>query len=296
MGAVPAPHDRQPCLDLPMIGANVVITGASSGVGLATALLLAEQGARVAMVCRDPKRGWFMRNEVAKCAQGAPPVLFLADLSSQAQISRLAGSLHDSFDRIDVLLNNAGAMFAGRELTEDGIERTLAVNHLAPFLLTSLMIDLLRAAPSGRIVTVASSSHSASLDFENLQGERHYGFLSAYKRSKLCNILFTYELARRLDGTGMTANCVSPGPTATRLGDNMSGIPRLISGVWKNIRQVYPERGAAPLVYLASSPQLESLSGRFFRQCHDWPTKRITYDRGVAERLWSMSSALCGMS
>jgi NAD(P)-dependent dehydrogenase (short-subunit alcohol dehydrogenase family) len=185
------------------------------------------------MVCRDPKRGWFMRNEVAKCAQGAPPVLFLADLSSQAQVSRLAGSLHDSFDRIDVLLNNAGAMFAARELTEDGIERTLAVNHLAPFLLTSLIIDLLKAAPSGRVVTVASSAHSATLDFANLQGERRYNFLAAYKRSKLCNILFTYELARRLRGTRVTANCVSPGPTATRLGDNMSGIPRLISGVWK---------------------------------------------------------------
>jgi NAD(P)-dependent dehydrogenase (short-subunit alcohol dehydrogenase family) len=215
-----------------MTGKNVVVTGASSGLGLTASMLLAEQGARVAMVCRNPRRAWFMRGEIAKYATGPQPILFLADLSSQTQIRSLATELGGAFDHIDVLINNAGAMFVQRELTEDGMEKTFAVNHLAPFLLTSLVFDLVQAAPAGRIVTVASSSHSSRLDFENLQGERRYNFLAAYNRSKLCNILFTYELARRLRGTRVTANCLSPGPTATRLGDNMAGIPRLVSRVW----------------------------------------------------------------
>ncbi len=278
-----------------MIDKNVVVTGASSGVGLAASILLVEQGARVGMICRDPKRGWFMRNEVSKYAVNCPPILFLADLSSQEQIWRLAIELRRTFNHIDVLINNAGAMFARRELTEDGIERTLAVNHLAPFLLTSLVIDLVTAAPAGRIATVASSCHSGSLDFENLQSEGHYNFLAAYNRSKVCNILFTYELARRLRGTRATANCVSPGPTATRLGDNMVGFPRLISRILKNIRLVYPEAGAETLVYVASSPYLGSVSGRFFQECRERPSKPITYDIDVARCLWYTSEALCGL-
>jgi retinol dehydrogenase 14 len=275
---------------------NVVITGASSGLGLAASLLLAEQGARVGMVCRNPQRAWFMRNEVEKYATAAPPVLFLADLSSQCQIRTLASELRSAFTHIDVLINNAGAMFAQRELTEDGIERTLALNHLAPFLLTHLLLDLVASAPAGRIVTVTSSCHSRTLDFENLEGEQHYNFLSAYNRSKLCNILFSYELARRVVGTRITANCVSPGPTATRLGDNMSGVPGLIARLLRNIRFVYPEGGAETLVYVASSSHLESVSGRQFRDFRDHTTKPITYDVDVARCLWMLSEALCGFS
>jgi NAD(P)-dependent dehydrogenase (short-subunit alcohol dehydrogenase family) len=279
-----------------MTGKTVLVTGASSGVGLAASLLLAELGARVIMICRDTVRGRFMRNEVAQYAADSPPVVFYADLSSQSQIRSLAAQIHDAFDRIDVLINNAGAMFARRELTEDGVERTLAVNHLAPFLLTRLLLDLLQAAPAGRVITVASEFHRGKLDFENLQGERHYNFLDAYNRSKLCNILFTYELAGRLAGSCITANSVSPGFTATRLGDNMSGFPALVSRVMKNIRFVYPERGAKTTVYLASSPDLELVSGRFFLRGRDTPTKPITYDTDVAKCLWAMSEALCEMS
>jgi retinol dehydrogenase 14 len=216
-----------------MAGKTVVVTGASSGLGLAASLLLAEQGARIGMICRNPRRAWFMRNEVAKYATTNPPILFLADLSSQAQIRNLATELRSSFTHIDVLINNVGAIFARRELTEDGIEKTLAVNHLAPFLLTNLVLDLVASAPAGRVVTVSASCHSGSLDFENLQGERHYNFLTAYNRSKLCNILSSYELARRVAGTRITANCVSPGRTATRLGDNMAGVPGLVARVLK---------------------------------------------------------------
>jgi NAD(P)-dependent dehydrogenase (short-subunit alcohol dehydrogenase family) len=267
-----------------MTNKTIVITGASSGVGLAASLLFTELGARVIMICRDPRRGRFMRNEVAQYATDNYPLLFLADLSSQAEIRRLATELRDTFDRIGVLINNAGAIFARRDLTAEGMERTLAVNHLAPFLLTSLLLDLVEASPAGRIITVASELHSDALNFENLQGERHYNLLGAYKGSKLGNILFTYELARRLAGSRITANCLSPGPTATRLGDNMSGFPALVSRVLKNVRFEYPERGARTTVYVASSPDLESVSGRFFLRCRDTPPKPITYDTDVATR------------
>src|SRR5579859_1049749 len=210
-----------------MDGKVVLITGANSGVGFATARQLAELGAVVIMVCRDPGRGSAARNAVAQVATGPEPTLLLADLSSQAAVYALSDEVHARFARIDVLLNNAGAIFARRELTADGIEKTFAVNHLAPFLLTNLLLDLVRASPAGRIVTVASESHSGRLDFDNLQGERRYSFLAAYNRSKLGNILFTYELARRLAGTGVTANCLSPGPTMTRFGDEMRGLPAL---------------------------------------------------------------------
>jgi NAD(P)-dependent dehydrogenase (short-subunit alcohol dehydrogenase family) len=223
-----------------MTGKTVLVTGASSGVGLAASLLLAELGARVIMICRDTVRGRFMRNEVAQYAADSPPVVFYADLSSQSQIRSLAAQIHDAIDRIDVLINNAGAIFARHELTEDGVERTFAVNHLAPFLLTSLLLDLVQAAHTGRILTVASEFHSGTLNFENLQGERHYNFLATYNCSKLCNILFTYELTRRLAGNRITANFLSPGPTATRLGDNMSGFPALVSSVMKTSGSCIP--------------------------------------------------------
>jgi NAD(P)-dependent dehydrogenase (short-subunit alcohol dehydrogenase family) len=278
-----------------MAGKNIIVTGASSGLGLAASLLLTEQGARVGMICRDPKRAWFMRNEIAKYAVDNPPVLFLADLSSQTQVRSLATELRSAFTHIDVLINNAGAMFARRELTEDGLERTLAVNHIAHFLLTNLVLDLVVSAPAGRIITVSSSFHSGSLDFANLQGERHYNFLTAYRRSKLCNILFSYELARRVAGTSITVNCVSPGPTATRLGENMTGLPGLVARVLRNIRFVYPEGGALPLVHAASSTQLDAVTGRFLLDFHDRRTKSITYDVDVARCLWHLSEALCGL-
>ncbi len=277
-----------------MSGKTVVITGATSGLGLATAMLLAERGAEVVMVGRDRTRSNFMRTEIAKCAAGNAPILFLADLSSQAKIHRLADQLHGCFSRIDVLINNAAAVFAERELTPDGLEKTFAVNHLAPFALTNLLLDLLRAAPAGRILTASSEFHSGELDFSNLQGQRQYNWFGAYRRSKLCNILFTYELSRRLAGSTITANCFSPGPTLTRLGDNMRGLPAAVPWLLKRIPSLLalPEGAASTPVYVASSPDLDGLSGRFFLRCRETRTKPITYDNSVATRLWNMSQAL----
>jgi retinol dehydrogenase 14 len=273
----------------------VLVTGANSGVGFATAKALADQGAAIIMVCRNKARGIAAKRDIEKAAKGPEPVLLTADLSSQAEIQALAEDVHSRFSRLDVLLNNAGAIFAQRELTADGIEKTFAVNHLAPFLLTNLLMDLLRAAQAARIVTVASESYAGSLDFTNLQGERHYNFLGAYARTKLCNILFTYELSRRLAGTKITANSMSPGPTVTRFGDNMTGVPALFPAIMKRIPFLFapPEKGARTLIQLASSQGTEGVSGRFFLRGRERRTQPITYDREAAARLWRISEQLC---
>jgi NAD(P)-dependent dehydrogenase (short-subunit alcohol dehydrogenase family) len=278
-----------------MRGKTVLITGANSGVGLATAQGLAALGAEVIMVCRDRARGAEALRDIAKRAPGREPKLLTADLSSQEQIRALVREVRTGFSWIDVLVNNAGAIFARRELTVDGIERTFAVNHLAPFLLTNLLLDTLRAAPAARVLTVASEAYPGKLDFENLQGERHYNFLSAYGRSKLENILFTYELARRLEGSGVTANCLSPGPTVTHFGDNMTGLPGLFPRLMKRIPLLFasPEVGARTAIQLASSPDVAGKSGSFFLRGRARRTRPVTYDRETAARLWSASERLC---
>lgn len=274
-----------------MFGKTVLVTGANSGVGLITARELAAMGASVVMVCRDPDRGARARDEVSLAAIGAAPELLLADMSSQSSVRALAQKLHQRFEKIDVLMNNAGAIFARRELTEDGIEKTFATNHLGPFLLTNLVLDLARASSAGRIVNIVSELYPSQLDFDNLQGEKSYGFLSAYTRSKLENIIFTFDLARRLQDTGVTVNCVSPGPSRTRFGDNMTGLPSLFPLLAKRL---FPsaERGARTMIYLASSPDVAGVSGRFFMRQRVKETKPVTHDRDVAARLWRVSEDL----
>jgi NAD(P)-dependent dehydrogenase (short-subunit alcohol dehydrogenase family) len=234
-----------------------------------------------------------MTSQVAKIATGPPPILIIADLLLQSEIHRLSDQIRRRSSRIDVLINNAGSMFASRELSTENIEKTLAVNHIAPFLLTALLLDLVSAAPAGRIIVVASEFHSGSIDFGNLQGERHYNFFSAYLRSKLCNILFAYELSRRLAKTHLTVNCVSPGPTITRLGENMGGVPAFVAFLTKRnpFAWQYPEGGA--ITYAASSQELDGISGRFFLRDQEKRTKNITYDSDAAVRLWSLSEGLC---
>lgn len=279
-----------------MKGKTVLITGGSSGIGFETARQLAAMGDHIIMVCRDPDRGSAARAQIAESAQGATPDLVLADLSSQASIRAAADQIRSQYGRIDVLINNAGAVFAQRELTVDGIERTFAVNHLAPFLLTRLLFDLVVSAGAGRIITVSSEIHSGSIDFENLQGERHYNFLAAYYQSKLENILFTYELARRTASAGVTVNALSPGPTRTRFGDNLRGLPALFPLFMKRIPFLFaaPSRGARTSAYLASSPEVASISGRFFMNEREMRTKPISYDLDAARRLWEISEDMTG--
>lgn len=281
-----------------MVGKNVLITGTNSGLGFASACALARRGASIIMVCRNESRGIAARGEIARVARGGAPVLLVADPSSQAAIRSLAEEVHTRFRHLDVLMNNAGAIFADRELTVDGVEKTFAVNHLAPFLLTNLLLDLVRAAPVGRIVSVVADPFTSALDFDNLQSEKGHNFLAAYFRSKLANILFTYELARRLAGTSVTANCASPGPTVTHFGDNLRGMPalfHLILAPLKRIPSLFytAEKGAETQIYLASSPEVAKLSGRYFFRGREKSTKAITHDRQLAARLWKISEELC---
>jgi NAD(P)-dependent dehydrogenase (short-subunit alcohol dehydrogenase family) len=272
-------------------GKTVLITGASSGIGLAAARQLAASGARVVTVSRDPARGAAALNEVALVATGAEPTFLVADLSSQQEIRRLAHELHRRFISIDVLINNAGTARRRRELTVDGLEATFATNHLGPFLLTQLLLDFLVAAPAGRVVTTTSESHSSRLEFDNLQGERRYSFFSAYARSKLANILFTNELARRLDGTGVTANCFTPGPTATNFGRGAGGVMGVMSGLVRLLGH-RAEDGARTAVYLATSAEMEGVTGQYLFHGRASRSKPITYDAEVAAWLWTVSETL----
>jgi NAD(P)-dependent dehydrogenase (short-subunit alcohol dehydrogenase family) len=277
-----------------MRGKIALITGANSGIGFVTAVELAKMGVRVLMVCRDSERGAHARAAVAKVATGAPPELLLADMSSQKAIRALADDVRQRFASIDVLINNAGGIFARREFTVDGIERTFATNHLGPFLLTNLLLDRLSGGTGGRIVNVASESYPSKLDFGNLDGEKNYGFLSAYFRSKLENIIFSLDLAQRLQPSGVTVNCMSPGPTSTRFGDNMTGLAGLFPRLAKKLFPG-PEKGARTLVYLASSPEIAGVSGRFFLRKRMRSTKPVTHDREVAAQLWRVSAELVGL-
>lgn len=294
-GSVPTGESTK----LPMRGKTVVITGASSGIGLAAAELLAAEGAALILVCRDPRRAEDAKARIGRAAvEPAPPRVVIADLADQSQIRRAAAELHASIDRVDVLVNNAGAIFAKRELTVDGIEKTFAVNHLAPFLLTNLLSDLLAAADAARVVAVVSEIYSKKIDFENLQGERSYQFFRAYKASKLANILFTTELARRLADTQITANSVSPGPSVTRFGDDLTGIAALMPKVMKRIPFLFrpPQEAAAGVVRLASDPALEGVTAKFYLRLEEETLKPVATDPENARRLWDECAKLVGLA
>jgi NAD(P)-dependent dehydrogenase (short-subunit alcohol dehydrogenase family) len=276
-----------------MAGKVVLITGASSGIGLEAARKLALDGAEIIMICRDRARGRAAQREIAKAATGAPPTLLLADISRLSDVRAVGAEIRTRFARIDVLINNAGSIFADRELTAEGIEKTFATNHLGPFLLTVLLLDRMRAAPAGRIVNVGSSLYPGKLDFDNLQGERTYNFLGAYFRSKLDTILFTYELARRLAGTSVTANCFSPGPVRTNFGLHIKGWQSLFPRFMKMLVGINVEEGARTSIYLASAPEVAGISGRFYFREREIHTKPVTHDPLVASRLWQISEELC---
>jgi NAD(P)-dependent dehydrogenase (short-subunit alcohol dehydrogenase family) len=269
----------------------VVITGANAGIGFATALGLAKQGAEICMVCRNADRGNAAMTAIAELAT-TPPSLFIADLSSQGSIRELAATLHKQLSRIDVLINNAGAAFAQHEFTTDGIEKTLAINHLAPFLLTNLVLDLLRKSDQGRVVNLTAGIPVRRSSFlNNLQGEQHYSQFGAYRTSKVSNILFTYELARRLTGTTITVNCVHPGPVRTEFTQKAGGLLLRLSKILRLIMKS-PEAGARTPIYLAIDPGVSAVTGGYFVNGKQRKSARMTYDRTIAQRLWEISEQL----
>jgi NAD(P)-dependent dehydrogenase (short-subunit alcohol dehydrogenase family)/cytochrome b561 len=272
-------------------GKVIVITGANAGIGFTTALSLAKEGAQIVMVCRNTDRGNAARQAIAQVAS-RPPLLFIADLSSRDSVYELSATLHKQLSRIDVLINNAGAAFAKRELTVDGIERTFATNHLAPFLLTNLVLDLVRKSSAGRIVNLTAGIPVARSSFlENLQGEKHYGQFSAYSSSKMGNILFTRELARRLEYTGITVNCVHPGPVRTNFTLKAGGHLLFVSRILRPIMRS-PEAGARGPIYLATDPEVASVTGAYFVNCKQRKGPAMTYDHLLAERHWRISEEL----
>jgi NAD(P)-dependent dehydrogenase (short-subunit alcohol dehydrogenase family) len=280
-----------------MIGKTVVITGATSGIGLEAADALARQGAALVLVGRDRRRG---EAALARLRAGAPPAslaIRYADMSEMAEVRRLAADLLATVGRIDVLINNAGAIFDRHALTGDGLERTFALNHMGYFLLTDLLLERLKEAPAGRVVSVASEAHrGAVLDFADLTGRSGAKGWPAYRRSKLANILFTAELARHLAGTPVTANCLHPGFVASRFGDPGNGLAmRLLIGLGKRLAAITPQAGAETIVFLAASPDVAAISGRYFAKRRAIEPSAAARDAATARRLWDESARIAGL-
>ena len=277
-----------------MQGKVVVMTGATSGIGEVAAQRLAAQGARIVFIARDPARAETTLAKLRKAGPGAAHRVHLADLSLMADARRVAGEIAAAEPRIDVLVNNAGAVFSKRVVTSEGLELTFALNHMAYFVLTEGLRDRLVGSAPARIVSTASAAHQgARLDFDDLQSAKSFSAMGAYGRSKLCNILFTRELARRLAGTGVTANCLHPGVVATRFGDNAGGLLGLMMPLIKRL-SISPERGAETIVYLASSPNVEGVSGLYFSKCAPVKPSPAARDDAAAARLWEASERLAG--
>ncbi len=277
-------------------GKVCMITGATNGIGLAAASALAELGMHVLIVSRSPEKCEAVAAQLRQ-ASGNPLVEAMpADLSSQADIRRLAQTFHQRFNRLDVLVNNAGGYFGRLETSVDGIEKTWALNHMAYFYLTHLLLDTLKASAPARIINVSSNAHQgAVLNFDDLQSVRAYfGFIS-YSRSKLANVLFTYELARRLEGSGVTVNAMHPGMVMTGIWNGTGRLAGIINLFMRRIA-LTPEEGAKTIIYLASDPAVEGVTGKYFANERAVPTNTYSYRLDAAQKLWEVSAQACDIS
>jgi NAD(P)-dependent dehydrogenase (short-subunit alcohol dehydrogenase family) len=274
-----------------MQGKTVIITGATSGIGEVAAIRLAEQGARIVFTARDKGRADATMAALRKANPNADHAVHMADLSTLAEMKRV-GHILAQEPRIDVLVNNAGALFNKRQETADGLEMTFALNHMGYFVITNILLPKLK--PGARIVTVASNAHrGAKLNFGDLQSTRGYVGFPVYSRSKLANILFNRELARRAP-QGVTANALHPGFVATRFGDNSGGLMRTVLKVAKPIGAISPEEGARTIIFLASSPEVAGVTGEYFFECKPTTPTAEARNDADARRLWDMSEAIAG--
>lgn len=292
-----------------MCGKTCLVTGSTSGIGRVIALELAKMGANVVMVARDAARGEAAASEI-RAVSGNPSVqLLLADLALLRQVHCLAQEFREHHDRLHVLVNNAGVIFPPRATTEDGFETTFAVNHLAPFLLTTSLLDILKASAPARIVNLASAAHHGAIDLAGLRARRWprgpFPSWQAYRQSKLANILFTYELARRLDGAGVTANCIHPGMVATNAGQDVRGLVGIFFNRYRSwvVRFLFslpgtflltPEEGAQGPIHLATSPEVEGVTGKYFVKKREARSFRRSYDESLAKKLWEVDTELVG--
>lgn len=268
----------------------MIVTGATGGIGLITARELAATGARVVLVGRSEAR---LADAVALITQQTPNAqldTIQADLSSQAEVLAVANTIKQRYDHIDVLINNAGAYFTEQQFSVDGIEMTWALNHMAPFLLTTQLLDLLRASAPARIITVSSAAHQgAIIDFDDLEGKKRFNGWKAYGQSKLANIMFTYDLAHRLEGSDVTANCLHPGFVATGFAQNNGGWFAKVFAVMQRYLAITPEQGAETSIFLARNDSVAPTTGRYFDKCKPVPSSKVSYDITTQRRLWQLS-------
>lgn len=278
-----------------MLGRTALVTGGTGGIGRATAMGLATMGANVAITGRHAARAEATAREI-RAVTGAQVDVLVADLTSQSEVRRLATEALQRLPQIDVLVNNVGGYWNTRHVTADGLERTFAVNHLASFLLTNLLLDRMKDNVSARVVTVASHAHTQGrIDFDDLQGERSYSGARAYNQSKLANVLFTHELARRLRGSGVTANALHPGVVSTAFGAEDPGhTQRLLVPLVRPFMRS-PQRGAATSIHVASAPELEGVTGGYFANRAPKRSASHSYDQALAGRLWRHSADLVGL-
>ena len=275
-----------------MQGKTVLITGATQGIGKAAAIAIAKLGAQVSIVARDPARAEVARGEIAAAGGSDNVEVYIANLASLADIRRVAQEYRAKHGKLDVLINNAGAVFAERKLSPEGLELTFATNHLGYFLLTSELLPLLQASTPSRIVNVASDAHvGAKLDFGDLQNAKSYFSFRAYGRSKLANILFTRELSRRLQGTGVTANALHPGVISSGFGNGNGGWWDFMMSIGR-VFMISPEKGARTTVYLATSPEVEGVSGKYFAKQKQKQPSAAAQDDVSAKKLWEASEAM----
>ena len=272
-----------------MKGKVCVITGSTGGIGMSAAKGLAELGATLVLVCRNPEKGESAIRAISQATGNNNLEMLIADLSIQSEIRKTAGELNKKYQSISLLINNAGLAVTRRTLSPDGIEMTFAVNHLAYFLFTSLLLDALKAGAPSRIINVSSEAHrNVLLDFDDLQLEKRYGGFRSYSLSKLCNILFTYELARRLEGSGVTVNALHPGYLNTGIFRDAPSFLRFLV----KLTAGPAERGGRAIVHLATAPELSGVTAKYFNGLKEAPSSAVSYDRASSERLWQISSEL----
>lgn len=272
----------------------VLVTGGTAGIGKETALQLAQKGFHVVLTARNEEKGESTSKEIRLVSGNTDVDYLVADLSSMEEVRKLAATFTTRYPRLDVLINNAGAVFSKRMLSADGVEMTFATNHLAPFLLTHLLLDVVKTSAPARIINVSSGLHyQGKLEWDNMQGEKSYSLMKAYALSKLCNVLFTVELAERLYDTGVTVNCLHPGVVKTELANKHTNT--VIGLGWKFITGVggiSEAQGARTSVYLATADDIRSVTGKYFDNCREKAALPIALDKENRRKLWELSEVL----
>jgi NAD(P)-dependent dehydrogenase (short-subunit alcohol dehydrogenase family) len=278
-------------------GKICIVTGANSGIGKIVATALANMGATLIMVCRVKEKAQIVWEEIKRKTKNINIELILTDLSSQKEIRALASNIKEKYAKIDVLVNNAGGMNFGYSETIDHIETTFATNHLGYFLFTNLILDILKSADRARIINVASDAEkTGDIDFEDINLKKNYSCFRAYSQSKLANIMFTYELARKLVGTNIVVNCVHPGVVPnTKIGKGSKTFANFIASVPANLIRT-PEEGAETIIWLASSKDIEGISGKYFYEKREIKSSAKSYDLDIAKRLWKLSEEMTGLN